>query len=207
MVSMAEFLHTESQKTNSNLTFTRIGFLIFRLQTLHNMKSTVGIYDNQEAALAAVKHLKSEGFPANKISLLSQAAEDVEKLEEIEEDDEKVYNKPMKIAATGLGVGAIVGPIVGALAGVGLLAIPGLGILVGAGALAGAVAGLDVGIIGGGLLSALAIAGTSKSHEDKYQEVLKKGKTLVILQGTQDEMVKANEILSSYGSHDELVIH
>ena len=167
------------------------------------MKSTIGVYDNQEKALAAITELKAAGFPANKISLLGHAKEE----ESGASEDDTAYDKPMKIAATGIGIGAVVGPIVGALAGIGLLAIPGLGLLVGAGALAGAVAGLDVGIIGGGIVSALAIAGTSGQHDDKYHGHLKEGRYLVVAQGTPEEVKHASEVLHSHDAHIDLDVH
>ena len=39
------------------------------------MKSTIGVYDNHELAVAAIQELKNAGFPANQISLLGHARE------------------------------------------------------------------------------------------------------------------------------------
>lgn len=172
------------------------------------MTSTIGVYNNQQDALAAIQQLKTAGFPASQLSVLGHSKEDQteqDKLEALDSDHE--MDKPMKIAATGLGIGVVVGPILGALAGIGLLAIPGVGILVGAGALAGAVAGLDAGIIGGGVISALAIARSNKVHEDKYKEHLQAGRYLVVAQGSDDELEQAKGIMEEHGTHLDLIKH
>lgn len=177
------------------------------------MKATIGVYDDQAKALQAIQELKAAGYAESKISMLSNTkqehhAEDPGESEEGEGvDSDNVYQKPMKIAATGMGVGAVVGPVLGALAGVGLLAIPGLGILVGAGALAGAIAGLDVGIVGGGIISALAIARVNKHHEELYREHLQKGRYLVVAQGSETEIEHARDVLHEHDEHVQLDIH
>jgi hypothetical protein len=168
------------------------------------MKSTIGVYQNQEKALAAIQQLKAAGFPANQLSLLGHARE--ETAAGSEEADREDYSKEMKIGAISVGVGAVVGPIVGALAGIGLLAIPGLGLLVGAGALASAVAGLEAGLVGGGIIGALAIAGSSDKHDD-YHEHLKEGRYLVVAQGTEDEVAQAREVLHGHDDHLNLDTH
>jgi hypothetical protein len=178
------------------------------------MKATIGVYDDQAKAVGAIQELKNAGFPESRISILTREEEkqrhpsDPGESEEgpgVDSDD--VYEKPMAIAATGVGIGAIVGPVLGALAGIGALAIPGLGVLVGAGALAGAVAGLDVGIIGGGIISALAIAQVNKHHEDLYHEHLQAGRFLVVAQGSEEEIDHAREVLSGHESHLHLEKH
>lgn len=177
------------------------------------MKATIAVYETQAQAIAAIKELKAAGYPENQISILTHSKSDHHTSDpgESEEgegvDSDNVYEEPMRIAATGVGIGAVVGPVLGALAGVGMLAIPGLGVLVGAGALAGAIAGLDVGIIGGGIISALAIARVNKHHEDLYQEHLQEGRYLVVAQGSEEEIEEAREILDSHDGHLHLDTH
>jgi len=177
------------------------------------MRATIGVYEDQAKALAAIQELKAAGYPDKQISVLhrTQAGEDAPDPGENEDgpglDSDNVYQNPMKIAATGVGIGAVVGPILGALAGVGVLAVPGLGLLVGAGALAGAIAGLDVGIIGGGIISALAIARLNKHHEDLYHEHLEAGRWIVIAHGSESEIEHAREVLNSHDTHMQLDKH
>jgi hypothetical protein len=73
----------------------------------------VSLYDNHEQAVEAVKLLKIAGFNEKHISLLGKT--------DVGDD---VQIKDAKIAAKGVGIGALVG----VLAGIGLTAIPGVGI-------------------------------------------------------------------------------
>ncbi len=176
------------------------------------MKATIGVYEDQSGALAAIQELKAAGFPEKQLSILHRSigdhpADPGENEEGEGIDSDNAMEKPMRIAATGVGIGAIVGPVLGALAGVGVLAIPGLGILVGAGALAGAIAGLDVGIIGGGIISALAIAQVNKHHEDLYHEHLEAGRYIVVAQGAEEEIAHAREVMDSHDKHLHLDTH
>jgi len=177
------------------------------------MKATIGVYAEQPQALSAIQKLKEAGYPEKQISLITHNKDAHHPVEEGENeegdgrDSDEVFGKPMRIAATGVGIGAVIGPVLGALAGVGMLAIPGLGILVGAGALAGAIAGLDVGIIGGGIISALAIANVNKHHEDLYHEHLQLGRYIVVAQGSEAEIDHAMDILSAHNEHIQLDTH
>jgi hypothetical protein len=162
------------------------------------MKSTVGVYEIQSDALAAVNALKAAGYSNKHVSLVGRTtASDSEMSSE--------ETKDMNISATGLGIGAVAGSALGILTGLGLLAIPGLGILYGAGALAGAIAGLDAGLIGGGIVSALTIAGTD--NDAKYHEHLSAGRYLVVVQGTAEEVTQAHKVLDQLGTHHELSSH
>jgi hypothetical protein len=177
------------------------------------MKATIGVYDNHDKALEAVNELKVAGFPENKISVLGHATGEHHEVDpgENEEgegvDSDNAFQKPMRVAATGVGISLVLGPVLGALAGVGLLAVPGLGILVGAGALAGAIAGLDAGLVGGGIITALAIARVNKHHEDLYQEHLQEGRFLVVAQGSEDEIEHARQVLHEHDEHLHLDSH
>ncbi len=177
------------------------------------MKATIGVYEDQAKAIAAIEELKAAGFPEKQISVLHRTknvehpADPGENAEGEGIDSDDAYQTPMKIAATGVGIGAVVGPVLGALAGVGVLAIPGLGILVGAGALAGAIAGLDVGIIGGGIISALAIARVNRHHEELYHEHLEAGRYIVIAQGSESEIEHARDVLGGHDEHIHLDTH
>jgi hypothetical protein len=65
--------------------------------------------------------------------------------------------------------GAILGPILGILTGVKLFAIPGLGFLFGIGAVLGALAGFSLGIVGGGVITLIAILAIKSSAVLKYK--------------------------------------
>ncbi len=107
--------------------------------------------------------------------------------------------EPVKNAPLLLGVGT--GTIVGLLTGIGAFAIPGFGFLYGAGALIGAFAGFDLGLVSGGIISLLATAGIKKERVIKCNEHLNEGRFLVIINGPLDEIEKAEHILHTEGTH------
>lgn len=152
----------------------------------------ISIYQNQFSALDAVHLLKNEGFNEKHISLLGRT--------DVGDD---VQIKDASVAAKGIGIGALVG----VLAGVGLTMIPGIGILYGIGAVAGAVAGFDFGIIGGTIVSALAIKNMGKEVADRYSEELKSGKVLLAFTGNEEEIRKATTVLERHGDHVEMNTH
>ena len=171
------------------------------------MKATIGVYNDHNAAIDAVTALKEDGFPEKQISILGHAKEEGESDDAPGVDSDEVWNRPAKVAATTVGISAVVGPIIGVLAGIGVLAIPGLGILVGAGALAGAITGLEAGLVGGGIISALRIAGMNKHHEDLYHEHLRQGKFIVVASGNDAEIAHAKEVLHAHDEHLHLDTH
>lgn len=164
------------------------------------MKSTIGIYDSNHDALEAIHQLQSLGFPRKQISLLGRA--------DMKDDHVHVkHASPMSVAAAEVGIGAVVGPVLGALVGIGIFAVPGLGFLYGAGALVGALAGFDFGLIGGGIASAFTLMGMKQPDAEKYQAELEAGKFIVVAQGDDEEIAKAANILQEHGTHSEIRTH
>lgn len=159
------------------------------------MKAKVAVYDSHKKAVDAVKKMVDSGFDANRISLLNKAdnQEDHLSLKSIEEEK----NMPLFV-----GIGA--GTLVGLLTGLGVFAIPGFGFLYGAGAIIGAFAGLDAGIISGGLLSVLTKIGIKNDTVIKHEKHLHDGKTLVIYRGTEEELENAEKVLHTEGTHLEI---
>lgn len=164
------------------------------------MNATIGIYDDHELAVEAVRKLKDGQFPVSQLSIIGKA--------ETEEIDEEMHIMPKNpIHPTGLGVGTVVGTALGVLTGVGIFAIPGLGALYGAGALVGAIAGFDFGIIGGGIATVLATVGVKDENAKKYHDALEDGKFVVVAHGTQEEVDKALAIMDDHGKHDDIELH
>ena len=169
------------------------------------MKTTIGVYDSHEKAIKAIEKIKEGGFPVKQISLITKAEDTsehihVKSIKKAEESGEKAE----EIEAC---IGVIAGPILGVLTGLGLFAIPGFGFVFGAGAVVGAMAGFDFGLVGGGVVSILTMIGVNIAHSTKYQNHLTQGRFLVIVQGTDQEINMAKEILENLGEHIELNVH
>ncbi len=164
------------------------------------MNATIGVYDNHDLAVEAIQKLKDSGYPVNQLSIMG--------LMETEVVDDKMHVMPKSsIKAGGLGAGTILGTTLGILTGVGMFAIPGVGFLYGAGALVGAIAGFDFGLIGGGIASALASVGVQDEMAKKYHDDLVAGKYLVIAHGSEEHVNQAKATLDEHGTHEEIALH
>jgi uncharacterized membrane protein len=161
------------------------------------MKLKVALYDSRDKALNAIELLEEKGFPMKSVSLIGKV--------EIVDDHLHVSSyKPLKNGTT-VAIGAGAGTIVGLLTGMGVFAIPGFGMLYGAGALVGAIAGLDLGIVTGGLSTLLATIGIEKDQVVKYEEHITEGAFMVVIDGTESDAIHAEEILHTEGAHLKLV--
>lgn len=160
------------------------------------MKSVIGIYHTHEEAINAVKLLKGEDISDKDLSLMGKTSVDPNHEGLMEHRDLK---------ETPVAIGAVAGPVLGVLTGVGIFAIPGLGFLYGAGALVGALAGFDFGLVGGGVISLLATLGIRENYQIKLEEHLREGKVVLIVKGDKDTLEKARKILQEYNQHHELM--
>lgn len=143
----------------------------------------VAVYDSHQEAAKAIKKLEESKFPMKKLSLLGKTS-----IEEKEHPENKGVN-------TSIMVGVGTGVLAGVLTGLGVFAIPGFGFLYGAGAIVGAIGGLDIGILAGGSAALLASIGVSDDEIETYEEQLRKGKFVIILHGSLEELEQAKDIL------------
>jgi len=165
------------------------------------MNSTIGVYENHDKALDAVRKLKDSGFPVKQISIIGKTET------EVMDNDMHVVMPKDPINVKGVGAGTAIGATLGVLTGVGLFAIPGLGFLFGAGALVGAIAGVDFGLIGGGIASVLATLGVHDDNVKKYHTDLEAGRYLVVAHGNADEVKRASDTLTEHGTHIGILSH
>ena len=158
----------------------------------------VGVYETHDKAIAALKALKAAGLPLKNMSFISKADILESKLHTFSND--KVNNIPVEI-------GVVLGPLIGLLAGLSIIAIPGLGFIYGAGAVVGALVGFDVGLAGGGITTVLMKFGINKDKATTFQEHLEKGKFIVTIYGDKEIVDKAKATLHTLGLHIELEHH
>ena len=156
------------------------------------MEQQIAIFNSHKDAVEALKKLKENNFPMNDVSIIGKAGVDEEHLH-LDETD-KATNIPAYV-----GIGA--GTVVGILTGIGLFAIPGVGILYGAGALAGAFAGAETGLISGGVVSLLAKYFTKDDHIENIKDHIEAGKFVLVVGGTEGEIAKAKEVLHTDTEH------
>lgn len=159
------------------------------------MKSKIAIYETHKEAVDALKMLHDHGFPMKNVSLIGTA--------EIVDDHIHVRTSDaLQKAPAVIGMGA--GTVIGLLSGIGVFTIPGFGFLYGADALVGAIAGLDLGIVTGGLITFFSYLGVKENEVVKYEEHLREGKFMVALKGSVEDIEKAEQILHTEGAHLKL---
>jgi hypothetical protein len=156
-----------------------------------------GIYATPGTAEAAVDHLLTKGFTNSAISVL------------LPDDDSTrafAHEKSTKApegTTTGATAGGVVGGTLGLLAGVGLLAIPGVGPLIAAGPIVAALAGVGVGGTVGGIVGALVGMGIPEYEAKRYEGAVKGGGTLLSVHcGTSEQVDVAKAALKDTGARD-----
>ena len=149
-----------------------------------------GVFSKVGHAEKAITDLQHHGYGSNDISVFARDKSKVNVLED-EMDTSVTSNKGGrgKNAGKGAGLGAIsggaLGGIGGLIAGLGLLAIPGIGQIAAAGPIAATLTGAGVGAGGGGIVGALVGAGMPESDARQYENHLKDGKIIVIVEATE----------------------
>ena len=173
---------------------------VFLNLNLNGMKATIGVYKDHDTALEAVADLKEAGFPVKHISIIGLAETEV-----VDNDLHVSPKNPLKMG--GVAAGTALGTTVGILTGAGLFAIPGLGFVFGAGAVIGAIAGFDFGLIGGGIASLFMTLGVHEEAAKKYHKELEEGKYIVLAQGSPENVQHAMDILTKNNTHTILEAH
>lgn len=171
------------------------------------MTQTVrGIFHTPEEAEHAIADLIDRGIPKEKISMIGPGSTEAAHVKVVGSRVEHVED--MAIGAIG---GGLLG---GALGAVVAMAIPGLGLVLVAGPLAGLlgaagasmVVGAGAGAVGGGILGALAWAGITDDEAHVYEEFIRQGGTLVMVQATGHECEIAADVLHRDGAADAIEI-
>ena len=162
-------------------------------------KRAAGLFYSRDEAEAAVRALRDAGYDMDRVSVI---AKDADKLDG-HETTEEVGNKADDGAATGALTGGALGGITGLLVGLGTLAIPGIGPILLAGAEATAIAttlaGAGIGAAAGGLIGALIGLGIPEEKAKIYNDRVKGGSYLVMVNGNSAEIASAETIMQRNG--------
>jgi hypothetical protein len=156
-----------------------------------------GIYPQPALAERAVDALIAAGFGSTDISVL---------LPDTESTRAFAHHKDTKApegTAVGVTAGGAIGGVLGVLAGIGALAIPGVGPLIAAGPIMAGLAGLGVGGAVGGLVGALMGMGIPEYEAKRYEGHVKDGGTLLSVHcDTSDQIDRAKSILKGTSAQD-----
>ena len=165
---------------------------------LQQYKRAVGVFPSRRDAEQALSQLRKSGFSMESVSILAQNIDQGDQIAGAE-----VRDRGDTEAQEGAGIGAVTGTVLGGFGGllVGLeaLVIPGVGPFLAAGTIATTLAGAGMGAAGGAIVGALTGAGIPEEDAQAYNKEVSQGKYLVILEGYQDSIERADSILKQHG--------
>ncbi|MBO1056410.1 MAG: signal transduction histidine kinase (STHK), LytS [Dolichospermum sp. JUN01] len=188
--------------------------------TLINNKRAVGVFSSHDEVEDALNELRDNGFDMNQVSVIAKHDEDLNQRYQIGETRVQEPTETREIghetthettrveegAKTGVEAGGAVGGLTGLLIGLGTLAIPGIGPVMLAGAVATAIAttlaGGAIGAAVGGLIGSLVGLGIPEHRAQIYHDYVVDGDYLVIVDGTEAEILRAETIFKHKGMRE-----
>ena len=184
--------------------------------TLINNKRAVGVFSSHEEVEDALNELRDNGFDMNQVSVIAKHDEDLNQRYQIGEtrvqeptETREIGHETTRVeegAKTGVEAGGAVGGLTGLLIGLGTLAIPGIGPVMLAGAVATAIAttlaGGAIGAAVGGLIGSLVGLGIPEHRAQIYHDYVVDGDYLVIVDGTEAEILRAETIFKHKGMRE-----
>lgn len=173
-------------------------------------RRAIGVFPNRHDAEHALHELRDSSFPMDRVSVIARDGDRQNDIAGAEVSD-RVGNKADDGAKVGAVSGGALGGLTGLLVGLGALAIPGIGPVMLAGAtataLATTLAGGAIGAVTGGLLGALVGLGIPEERARVYNDRVARGDYLVMVEGSDQDIARAEAILhhrgiEEYGVYD-----
>jgi len=176
------------------------------------MKTVIGLFDDFQTAQNAVQSLVNRNFNRGDISVAANnvsaglSADTLDNMSEGEARKEAMADGAKTGAGTGAVIGTGVGGVLGLLASLGTIWIPGIGPIVAAGPLVATLTGAGVGAAAGaalgGLVGALTKVGVPEHDAHFYAEAVRRGGALVIVRAEDDRVDDIADILGEHGAVD-----
>jgi len=156
------------------------------------VRSVVAVFHDSDAAQAAYQGLIDAGFPADDVSLAHRP-------QGIRPEVGVEQTHTGKTTVAGLSAGVVIGGIAGLVA----LAIPGIGPLLAVGPIAVVLAGAGVGSALGGLVGSMAGLGIPTDEARRYEEAVRKGGTFLAVRAPNAPRTKqARQLLAQHGAEN-----
>ncbi|MGL5941840.1 MAG: hypothetical protein ACRC2S_15980 [Waterburya sp.] len=175
---------------------------------MNTYKRSVGLFYSQDEAEAALRALKKGHFDMNRVNVIAKNADQVTGSENVDVGYNE-GNNAAEGASAGATSGAILGGIGGLLIGLGTLAIPGVGPIIVAGeaatTIATTLAGAGIGAAAGGIVGGLVGLGIPEDKAKIYSDRVSSGSYLVMVNGSDDDINRAEEILHQNGIEEYAV--
>jgi hypothetical protein len=161
-------------------------------------QSVIGIVHTRVEAETLVDCLKAARFLDNDISVLLP---DKDGTQDFAHDNS---TKAPEGAIAGVSTGGVVGGVLGILAGVGALAIPGIGPLIAAGPVLAGLSGAAVGATLGGVAGALVGMGIPEYEAKLYEGKVRDGNILIAAHCETNEQLKVAEDLFKHNKATDI---
>jgi len=169
--------------------------------TIGQYGRAIGVFSNRQDAEMALQELRDAGFNMDRVSII---ARDEKGKDQISDADMNPKEEQVKGGAgAGAVAGSATGGLMGLIGGLGVLAIPGVGPVAEVGiVLANTLLGSGIGAAGGGLVGALIGWGVPEDRAQYYGDRLDQGDYILIMEGSSDDVRKAEAILNNRGIRD-----
>ena len=169
---------------------------------MNRYKRSIGLFYSRDEAEKALRALKDDGFDMNRVNVIAKDADDVTRSAGVETAYDE-GNNAAEGAGAGATSGAVLGGIGGLLLGLGTLAIPGVGPIIVAGeaasTIASTLAGAGIGAAAGGIIGGLVGMGIPEDKAKIYSDRVSSGSYLIMVNGTDDDISRAERILQDNG--------
>jgi len=154
-------------------------------------KKVVGVFSQRGQAEGAAEQLRQAGFD-KEISIVTKG----DRENRDARNDNGITMGTTDSVADGAATGATWGALGGLALSAGALAIPGFGPLLAAGPIAAALSGAAAGGLGGALID----MGIPEAESRNYENEVKRGKTLIAVECSDNKAARAEEILKGSGA-------
>lgn len=160
-------------------------------------KAVICIARSEEQAAGIVNRLKEAGFSSDDVSLLLPDRTGPRDFAH------EQHTKAPEGATTGVVAGGVIAGVIGWLAGIGTITIPGIGALVAAGPVMAALTSAAAGGAIGGMAGALVGFGFPEYEAKQYEGKVKNGNILISVHtGDGRERSTAREIFNDANAED-----
>ncbi|HEY9675902.1 MAG TPA: hypothetical protein V6D11_30955 [Waterburya sp.] len=171
-----------------------------------NQRRAFGVFSSRQEAENTLNELKASGFSMDKVSIIARDVDQNAELSGVQISDH-IGSKDVGAGTGVVGEVATTSALGSVLVGLSSLAIPGVGLVIAAGSVGAALlatvasTGLEAAAIGG-VVRALTDLGIPEEQARVYSDRLYQGNYLVIVEGTDDEISRAEAIISKRGIQD-----
>jgi len=155
-----------------------------------NARTVVGVFSDAGVMDLALRELRDAGYSDDDVSVIRQG---------------DAAAPPMSAGETkagaGIATGATAGAVLGGIAGLAALAIPGIGPLIAAGPIVAALSGAATGGALGALAGSFAGLGMPSEHAQEYESAVRSGGVFVSIKTANDDGAhRATELLRRHGA-------